>query len=79
MLVSDYAGLPENIQQGVDGWVVPTRDVAAIAAQLQAMYEQRQALAAMGMAARRHAEAAFGLQTFADATLASYEAALGSR
>ncbi|PJL47328.1 glycosyl transferase [Stenotrophomonas maltophilia] len=78
MLVSDYAGLPENIEQGVDGWVVPTRNVAAIAAQAQAMYEQRQALPAMGMAARRHAEREFGLQTFAGATLASYEAVLAS-
>ncbi|WP_294991417.1 glycosyltransferase family 4 protein [uncultured Stenotrophomonas sp.] len=78
MLVSDYAGLPENIEQGVDGWVVPTRDIAAIAAQVQAMYEQRAALPAMGLAARRHAEAGFGLQTFAESTLASYEAALAS-
>lgn len=78
MLVSDYAGLPENIEQGVDGWVVPTRDVAAIAAQVLAMYEQRQALPAMGMAARRHAQAEFGLETFAEATLASYEAVLAA-
>ncbi|ACF53279.1 MULTISPECIES: glycosyltransferase family 4 protein [Stenotrophomonas] len=78
MLVSDYAGLPENIEQGVDGWVVPTRDVAAIAAQVQAMYEQRHALPTMGMAARRHAQAEFGLQTFAEATLASYEAVLAA-
>ncbi len=57
---------------------MPTRNVAAIAAQVQAMYEQRQALTAMGMAARRHAEREFGLQTFAGATLASYEAVLAS-
>ncbi|WP_295571890.1 glycosyltransferase family 4 protein [uncultured Stenotrophomonas sp.] len=78
MLVSDFAGLPENIDQGVDGWVVPTRDVPAIAAQVQALYAQRQALPERGVAARRHALAEFGLQTFADATLASYEAALAA-
>lgn len=76
MLVSDYAGLPENIEQGVDGWVVATRNIDAIAAQLQALYEQRDTLAEHGRAARRHAEREFGLQTFADATLASYRAAL---
>jgi len=76
MLVSDYAGLPENIEQGVDGWVVATRNIDAIAAQLQALYKQRDTLAEHGRAARRHAEREFGLQTFADATLASYQAAL---
>ncbi|ALA84036.1 glycosyltransferase family 4 protein [Stenotrophomonas maltophilia] len=79
MLVSDFAGLPENIEQGVDGWVVATRDIDAIAAQVAALYAQRDALPGHGHAARRHAQREFGLQTFADATLASYEAALAGR
>ena len=75
MLVSDYAGLPENIEQDVDGWVVATRDIDAIATQLQTLYAQRATLAEHGRAARRHAQREFGLQTFADATLASYQKA----
>ncbi len=79
MLVSDYAGLPENIEQGVDGWVVATRDIDAIARQVAALYAQRDVLPEYGRAARLHAEREFGLQTFAEATLASYQAALAGR
>lgn len=76
MLVSDYAGLPENINQQVDGWVVPTRDVASIAARVEAIYAQRGTLPLLGAAARCHAQAEFGLQTFADLTEATYRATL---
>ncbi|WMJ70651.1 glycosyltransferase [Stenotrophomonas sp. 24(2023)] len=76
VMVSDYAGLPENITPGEDGWVVPVRDVAAIAAQVQALLHERDALHARGIAARAHAERAFSVQDFAEATDASYRAAL---
>lgn len=78
VLVSDYAGLPENIEVGVDGWVTPTRDVAAIAAQVHALYLQRAALPEQGQAARRHAEAEFGLRTFAGLTEATYRSTLAT-
>ncbi len=77
VMVSDYAGLPENIEHGRNGWIVPVRDVAAIAAQVQALYEQRRTLPAVGQAARAHALAAFGLETFSALTEASYAAVLG--
>ncbi|MFI8717405.1 glycosyltransferase [Stenotrophomonas sp. NPDC077464] len=77
VMVSDYAGLPENIEHGRTGWIVPVRDVAAIAAQVVALYEQRQTLPAVGQAARAHAVDAFGLETFSALTEASYVAVLG--
>lgn len=77
VMVSDYAGLPENITHGHNGWIVPVRNVAAIAAQVVALYEQRQTLPAVGQAARAHAVEAFGLETFSALTEASYVAVLG--
>jgi glycosyltransferase involved in cell wall biosynthesis len=73
VLVSDYAGLPENIAPGADGWVVPVRDRAAIAAAVDALLDLPAArLAAMGHAARAKAEREFGLATFIAATEAVY-------
>lgn len=79
VLVSDYAGLPENIREGVDGWVVPARDRDAIARALRGLWENRAALPAMGAAARAHAEAAFGLEHFVDETEKAYAGLLSSR
>ena len=73
VLLSDYAGLPENIEPGRDGWLVPVRDPAAIARVLQTILEQRERLPEMGAAARAHAEAEFGLERFVDKTEAVYQ------
>lgn len=72
VLVSDYAGLPENIDAGIDGWIVPARDRAAIARALAGLLDARDRLPAMGAAARAKAEREFGLHTFVDATEAAY-------
>lgn len=77
VMVSDYAGLPENITHGRNGWIVPVRNVAAIAAQVAELYAMRAALPAVGEAARAQAVAAFGLETFSALTEASYAAVLG--
>ncbi|QWT19323.1 glycosyltransferase family 4 protein [Bacillus sp. NP157] len=79
VLVSDYAGLPENIRPGIDGWVVPVRDREAIAGALRGLWERRAGLASMGDAARAHAEARFGLEHFVDETERAYQALLSSR
>ena len=72
VLVSDYAGLPENIAPAQDGWVVGARDRDAIAGALRELLRQRAALPGMGEAARRHAVADFGMARFVDATDAVY-------
>ncbi|MGA7439972.1 MAG: glycosyltransferase family 4 protein, partial [Luteibacter sp.] len=79
VLVSDYAGLPENIRRGSDGWVVPARHLDAIAEALRGLWTQRAGLPAMGMAARAHAEAEFGLEHFVDATEKAYAGLLSSK
>ncbi|MBP6749347.1 MAG: glycosyltransferase family 4 protein [Xanthomonadaceae bacterium] len=72
VLVSDYAGLPENIDHGIDGWVVKTRDIAAIAQALRTILERRNDLPAMGDAARAKAVREFDLSQFVDGTEAAY-------
>lgn len=76
VLVSDYAGLPENIDDGVDGWIVPVRDRDAITRAVANMLDGRDRLPAMGVAARARAERAFGLEHFVYATEAAYVALL---
>jgi len=79
VLVTDYAGLPENIRPGIDGWVVPVRHREAMAAALQRLWAERARLPTMGFEARAHAEAAFGLDLFVDETANAYAGLLSSR
>lgn len=76
VLVSDYAGLPENIEPGVDGWVVKTRDIAAIAQALRTILERSASLPSMGEAARAKAVREFDLSQFVDGTDAAYRSVL---
>lgn len=76
VLVSDYAGLPENIDDGVDGWRVPVRDRVAIAVAVAGMLDHPERLRTMGDAARRKAEREFGLDRFIAATEDAYAALL---
>jgi L-malate glycosyltransferase len=79
VLVSEYAGLPENIRPDTDGWLVSPRDPPAIAQMLQRLLQQRNRLPAMGAAARQHAEEAFGLPRFVERTEAVYNQLLAAR
>ncbi len=78
VLVSDYAGLSENIEPGVDGWVVPARDQTGVAQALKAMLADPVRLAEMGRRARTHAEHDFGLDLFVSRTEAAYAASLSA-
>ncbi len=79
VLVSEYAGLPENIRPGVDGWLVPPRDRQAMADCLQRLLERRADLPRMGVAARAHAQSDFGLDRFVQRTEAAYLGLLTKR
>jgi glycosyltransferase involved in cell wall biosynthesis len=72
VLVSDYAGLPENVTHGVEGWIVPVRDRVAIALAVENLLAQRVQLPAMGMAARARAEREFGIDLMVARTDAVY-------
>lgn len=78
VMVSRYAGLPENIDPGVDGWVVEPGSPAAIAQCLAQVIAQRQRLPAMGQAARAKSLAEFGVQRFVGCTLDIYDSVLAA-
>ena len=73
VMVTDYAGLPENIHAGEDGWVVPVHDHAAMAHTLREMLDDRAGLLRRGQAARAHAVAEFGIERFILRTEAIYQ------
>ncbi|MGH8055497.1 MAG: glycosyltransferase family 4 protein [Stenotrophomonas sp.] len=79
VMVTNYAGLPENIRTGEDGWVVPVHGHQAMAATLRQMLQDPQALHQMGDAARAHALAEFGIEDFVRATEAVYRELLSHR
>ncbi|MBD9469183.1 glycosyltransferase family 4 protein [Pseudoxanthomonas sp. PXM01] len=64
VMVTNYAGLPENVRDGEDGWVVPVHDHEAMAKALRSMLEDREDLWRRGRAAREHAVAEFGIERF---------------
>jgi glycosyltransferase involved in cell wall biosynthesis len=72
VLVSDYAGLPENLEDGREGWIVPVRDRAAIARAVERIVASRPQLPAMGAAARARAEREFGIGLMVARTEAAY-------
>lgn len=76
VVVSDAGGLPENVEDGVDGWVVPACTPAAVSEVLREALREPEALAAMGEAGRAKAVAEFGLQRFVAQTQAVYLEAL---
>jgi glycosyltransferase involved in cell wall biosynthesis len=75
-LVSDSGGLPENVTQGTDGWIVPVRNPQAIALVLADILADPSRVAAMGRAAREKAIREFSLARFVQGTSAVYSRAL---
>lgn len=75
-LVSSAGGLPENVNSGENGWVVPVADVPAIAQCVRGILEEESRLGIMGAQARATSEADFGLDLFAARTLDVYTACL---
>ncbi|ARP82514.1 transferase [Bordetella genomosp. 8] len=75
-LVSNAGGLPENVSDGHDGWIVPARDPRAIAEVLRGMLADPSRVLSMGAAAREKSLREFNLSTFVDATFDVYQAAV---
>ena len=55
VVVSDVGGLPENVEDGVDGWVVPACAPTAVSEVLREALREPEALEVMGEAARQGA------------------------
>jgi len=72
VIVTDYAGLPENVDAGRDGWIVPPARPAALAEVLRGIAGGAHDLPEMGRAARLKSLAAFDLRPFLDDTARVY-------
>ncbi len=79
VMVSDHGGLPENIISGVDGWIVPRRDIPAIAARVQQIMADPESLKKVGHAARARALEHFGIERFVGSTEAVYKNLLSAK
>lgn len=73
MLVTRVGGLPENLSEGKNGWIVEARDVSGLSEVLRQIAAQPAQLREFGVAARHHAEQYFNLSDFTAQTLAIYQ------
>lgn len=72
VLVSDYSGLPENIEDGVDGWITKTGDVESIRAKVMWIIDNLEKIQGMGNCARLKAVREFSIEDFVKKTLGVY-------
>jgi len=76
VVCSDAGGLPENVADGITGFVVPRRDSAAIADAVRRLASDPGLRAAMGAAGRERAETLLGIEQQLDAFEQVYRTAL---
>ncbi|MGB7379279.1 MAG: glycosyltransferase [Rivularia sp. (in: cyanobacteria)] len=73
-----HGGIPELVEEGVSGFLVPERDAAAIADKLVYLIEHPEGWAAMGEAGRSFVEQHYDLNRLNDRLVALYESLLDS-
>lgn len=76
IVTTDAIGCREVVRDGVEGLLVPVRDVGRLADALQRLIEDPALRVRLGAAARARAEGEFGLDAVIRATLAVYREAL---
>ena len=79
VVCTDAGGLPENVDDGVTGIVVPRRDPAALAAALTRLAADGDLRARMGAAGRDRVERLFRLDDQIDAWVRFYQDAITRR
>jgi len=73
---TQHGGIPELIEDGISGYLVPERDVEAIADKLNYLIENPQKWPEMGKAGRRYVEKHYDLNRLNDELVVNYEKAL---
>lgn len=76
-LVSNVGGLPENIEDGVDGWVVSPKAPSEIVDVISSLFAQPDRLKVMGAAARKKSELDFAMPLFVERTGLVYKQVIG--
>lgn len=77
IVATSAGGIPEAVEDGVTGRVVPVRDAPALAAALLELLDDRARAAACGAAGRQRFERQFTADRMVDETLVVYAEALG--
>jgi glycosyltransferase involved in cell wall biosynthesis len=72
-VVTNAGGLPDKVKNGVNGWIVPAGDPAALAAAISGALEDRQRLTQMGEEGRAIVERSFSWTSAVQATMRLYE------
>lgn len=79
VIVSRYSGLPENIADGHDGWIVPPADPVSLSGTISHILDRRNQVDIMGERARIKAVAEFSDTHFVDKTEAVYRHGASTR
>jgi glycosyltransferase involved in cell wall biosynthesis len=73
IVASRVSGIPEMLEDGESGVLVPAGDVDALAGAIVALLLEPPRATALGAAARRRLETRFSLEAFADAMFAAFD------
>ncbi|WP_175767591.1 glycosyltransferase family 4 protein [Burkholderia cenocepacia] len=76
VIVTDVGGLPENVDDRVDGWIVPPGTPDAIAAVLREIAAHPERVPEMGLAAQARSEREFSFARFIDETSLVYRTSI---
>ena len=76
VVATPNTGAEELVREGVEGFLVPARDVGALRERLVALHRDPERRRAMGRAARARVESGFGWDDYGDRVVAAYRARL---
>ena len=73
-----HSGIPELVEDGVSGFLVPERDVEALADRLACLIDHPERWPEMGQAGRARVEAEYDIRKLNDQLLEFYRTVVGS-
>jgi colanic acid/amylovoran biosynthesis glycosyltransferase len=79
VLSTCHSGIPELVEEGVAGFLVPERDVEALSGRLADLLEHPELWSKMGNAGRKHVEKYYDIDRLNDRLILMYEQLRGSR
>ena len=79
VVATAVAGIPEILESGTTGWLVPPADSAALTAALAGVFADRARAAAVGEAARRSVLPRFGVDGYVSSIVSLYDRLLAER
>jgi colanic acid/amylovoran biosynthesis glycosyltransferase len=79
VITTRHSGLPEQVMDGHNGYVVDEGDVAALADRILHLEEHRDLLATFGVNGRKHVRQHYNSQDWLERQLEVYRAVAGER